>query len=216
MKSFLSRVFSPLLASSLMVMNQSAVAETETVFLDLAAGSEMSHYRIGLGETAKGGEGELVTSMFYLGYMQTDDTVKLESTHQGQQEFEILTLGVGGFGYLEDHEKYGGAEFDFELSQTTSDELDYDRLAIGMRAQLFVPIAAGLQGNIGVNLRPFFLAEDWDETANLEFEYQGGLEYAFSQNLALYAHYRYLGAYLKNDDKVTMAESVVYGLRARF
>jgi len=221
MKSFLSRVFSPLLvsplfASSLVALTPCAFAENDTVFLDLAAGSEMSHYRLGLGETSRGAEGERVTSMFYLGYMETDDTYKFENTNLGKKKFEMLTLGVGGFGYLENHEQYGGAEFDFEISNTFSDEVDYDRLAIGMRAQLFIPIVAGLQANMGVNLRPFFLAEDWDETANLEYEYQGGLEYAFSQDIAVYSHYRYLGAYLKNDDKLTMAESVLFGLRARF
>lgn len=209
-------LFSPLLASSMLLMGSMAYADYDTVFVDLASGSEMSHFRLGLGETDHGVEGERVTSMFYLGYFESDDITKIEDTQVGKFETTIATLGVGGFGYLDDHQEQGGAEFDFELSQTDNEGLGYDRMAIGMRAQIFLPVAAGLQANIGVNLRPFFLAEDWDETANLEFEYQAGLEYAFNWDVAVYAHYRYLGAYLENDDKLTLAEGSLLGLRARF
>jgi len=216
MKPFLSRLLSPIIAASALVGASFAQAEYDTVFLDLASGSEMSHFRIGLGETPIGAEGDKVTSMFYAGYFTSDDLVKFEGNSLGKQEVEIVTLGVGGFGYLENHEEQGGAEFDFELSETSADALDYERLAIGMRAQLFLPVAAGLQANVGVNLRPFFLAEDWDDSANLEYEYQAGLEYAFNWDVAVYAHYRFLGAYLKNDDKVSLAEGTLLGLRARF
>lgn len=216
MKSFLSRIVTPLLVSPLFILSSAVQAEYETVFLDLASGSEMSHFRIGLGETSRGVDGDKVTSMFYLGYFQSDDVTKFEDQNLGKKKTEIISLGVGGFGYLENHEEQGGAEFDFELSNTTLEDLDYDRSAIGMRAQIFLPMAAGLQANIGVNLRPFFLAQDWDETANLEYEYQAGIEYAFNWDVAIYAHYRYLGAYLENDDKIVMAESTLFGLRARF
>ncbi|GAA6135791.1 hypothetical protein NBRC116188_25810 [Oceaniserpentilla sp. 4NH20-0058] len=216
MKSFLSRIVTPLLVSPLLILSAAVQAEYETVFLDLAASSEMSHFRLGLGDTSRGIDGDKVTSMFYLGYYQSDDVTKFENQNLGNQKTEIITLGVGGFGYLENHEEEGGAEFDFELSKSTSEALDYDRTAFGMRAQIFLPMAAGLQANIGVNLRPFFLSQDWDETANLEYEYQAGIEYAFNWDMAIYAHYRYLGAYLKNDDKINMAEGTLFGLRARF
>ena len=143
---------------------------------------------------------------------------KLEKTNLDTQEFEIITIGAGGFGYLANPTEHGGAEFDFEVSQTkaTSGQYDYERTAAGMRAQLFLPVISGLQANVGVNLRPFFLSGDWDDTAKLEYEYQAGLEMAFNWDIAVYAHYRFLGAYLKNDDKLSMAEGVMLGLRARF
>ena len=216
MKSFLTRLATPLLATSFFSVSLAAHAEYNTLFLDLAAGEEMSHYRLGIGDTQKGVEGDKVTSMIYLGYFKSDDMAKVEKTKLGDQEFEILTLGAGGFGYLANPSQHGGAEFDFELSETTNDALDYERVSVGMRAQLFLPVASGLQANVGVNLRPFFLSSDWDDTAKLEYEYQAGVEFAFNWDVALYAHYRFLGAYLNNDDKRTMAEGSIFGLRARF
>jgi len=216
MKSFLTRLATPLLATSFLSFSFATHAEYNTLFMDLAAGEDMSHYRLGIGDTQKGIEGDRVTSMLYLGYFQSDDMAKLEKTNLGTQEFEIITIGAGGFGYLANPTEHGGAEFDFEVSQTTSDEYDYERTAAGMRAQLFLPVISGLQANVGVNLRPFFLSGDWDDTAKLEYEYQAGLEMAFNWDIAVYVHYRFLGAYLKNDDKLSMAEGVMFGLRARF
>ncbi|MGR6873188.1 hypothetical protein ACU6U9_12965 [Pseudomonas sp. HK3] len=216
MKSFFTRLATPFLLSSAMTFSFAAHAQYNTLFMDLAAGKDMSHYRLGIGDTQKGVEGDRVTSMLYLGYFQSDDRAKREKQSLGKQEFEIITLGAGGFGYLANPTEHGGAEFDFEISQTTSNALDYDRTAAGMRAQVFLPVVSGLQANIGVNLRPFFLSGDWDDTAKLEYEYQAGLEIAFNWDIAVYAHYRFLGAYLENDDKLTMAEDVLFGLRARF
>jgi opacity protein-like surface antigen len=216
MKSFFTRLATPFLVSSALSFSLAAQAQYNTLFMDLAAGEDMSHYRLGIGDTQKGIEGDRVTSMLYLGYFQSDDMAKLEKTNLGTQEFEIITIGAGGFGYLANPTEHGGAEFDFEVSQTTSDEYDYERTAAGMRAQLFLPVVSGLQANVGVNLRPFFLSGDWDDTAKLEYEYQAGLEMAFNWDIAVYAHYRFLGAYLKNDDKLSMAEGVMFGLRARF
>jgi opacity protein-like surface antigen len=216
MKSFLTRLVTPLLATSVLSLSFSAHADYNTLFMDLAAGEDMSHYRLGIGDTQKGVEGDKVTSMIYLGYFQSDDMTTLENTNLGKQEFEILTLGAGGFGYLANPDEHGGAEFDFEISKTSSDLYDYDRTGVGMRAQLFLPVVSGLQANLGVNLRPYFLSGDWDDTAKLEYEYQAGLEFAFNWDIALYAHYRFVGAYLKNDDKLSMAEGTMFGLRARF
>lgn len=206
----------PVISVSALSWSWAAHAEYNTLFMDLAAGEDMSHYRLGIGDTQKGVEGDKVTSMIYLGYFESDDTAKLEKTNLGKQEFEIITLGAGGFGYLANPDDHGGAEFDFEISQTTNEALDYERTSVGMRAQLFLPVVSGLQANLGVNLRPFFLSGDWDDTAKLEYEYQAGLEFAFNWDIALYAHYRFVGAYLKNDDKLSMAEGTMFGLRARF
>lgn len=216
MKSFFTCLMAPVISVSALSWSWAAHAEYNTLFMDLAAGEDMSHYRLGIGDTQKGVEGDKVTSMIYLGYFESDDTAKLEKTNLGKQEFEIITLGAGGFGYLANPDDHGGAEFDFEISQTTSDLYDYDRTSVGMRAQLFLPVVSGLQANLGVNLRPFFLSGDWDDTAKLEYEYQAGLEFAFNWDIALYAHYRFVGAYLKNDDKLSMAEGTMFGLRARF
>lgn len=216
MKSFFTCLMAPVISVSALSWSWAAHAEYNTLFMDLAAGEDMSHYRLGIGDTQKGVEGDKVTSMIYLGYFESDDTAKLEKTNLGKQEFEIITLGAGGFGYLANPNDHGGAEFDFEISQTTSDLYDYDRTSVGMRAQLFLPVVSGLQANLGVNLRPFFLSGDWDDTAKLEYEYQAGLEFAFNWDIALYAHYRFVGAYLKNDDKLSMAEGTMFGLRARF
>ncbi|MEY8264578.1 MAG: hypothetical protein RPR98_10255, partial [Bermanella sp.] len=186
-------------------------------FLDLAQGDEMTQLRLGMGETPPGSEGERVTSMFYLSYFESDDSVKVNKDNRGEQKVEILALGAGGFGYLADPTLNGGAEFDFELSQTRIDGLDdYKRTGIGFRTQLFIPIAAGLQSNIGFNIRPFFLSSDWDDQAQIEYEYQAGLEYAFTWDVALYAHYRYVALIAKNDDDVKLAEGSILGLRARF
>lgn len=216
MKSFFTCLMAPVISVSALSWSWAAHAEYNTLFMDLAAGEDMSHYRLGIGDTQKGVEGDKVTSMIYLGYFESDDTAKLEKTNLGKQEFEIITLGAGGFGYLANPNDHGGAEFDFEISQTTNEALDYERTSVGMRAQLFLPVVSGLQANLGVNLRPFFLSGDWDDTAKLEYEYQAGLEFAFNWDIALYAHYRFVGAYLKNDDKLSMAEGTMFGLRARF
>lgn len=216
MKSFFTCLMAPVISVSALSWSWAAHAEYNTLFMDLAAGEDMSHYRLGIGDTQKGVEGDKVTSMIYLGYFESDDTAKLEKTNLGKQEFEIITLGAGGFGYLANPDDHGGAEFDFEISQTTNEALDYERTSVGMRAQLFLPVVSGLQANLGVNLRPFFLSGDWDDTAKLEYEYQAGLEFAFNWDIALYAHYRFVGAYLKNDDKLSMAEGTMFGLRARF
>lgn len=216
MKSFFTCLMAPVISVSALSWSWAAHAEYNTLFMDLAAGEDMSHYRLGIGDTQKGVEGDKVTSMIYLGYFESDDTAKLEKTNLGKQEFEIITLGAGGFGYLANPDDHGGAEFDFEISQTTNEALDYERTSVGMRAQLFLPVVSGLQANLGANLRPFFLSGDWDDTAKLEYEYQAGLEFAFNWDIALYAHYRFVGAYLKNDDKLSMAEGTMFGLRARF
>lgn len=212
----LKRIAIPLLSSVLTALSFQATAEYDTLFLDLAQGEAITHARIGIGETPRGEEGEKVTSMFYLGYFNSEDIVKVEGVNVGEQETEILTLGAGGFGYLEDHASNGGAEFDFELSKTTVDAFDYDRTGIGFRTQLFIPVVAGLQTNIGFNIRPFFLSPDWDDQAQLEYGYQAGLEYAFTWDIALYSHYRNVGFYDKDDNKYTLAEDMIFGLRARF
>ena len=216
MKTFFSRYSASILVSTALSFSVCSYADYDTLFMDLAQGDELGHYRLGIGETQKGKEGDQVTSMVYLSYLASDDMSKLEGANLGTQEFEVIALGAGGFGYLPDPEKQGGAEFDFEISQTTNDALDYERTAIGMRAQIFLPVVAGFQVNVGANFRPFFLSSDWDDTAKLEFEYQGGLEYAFNWDVAVYAQYRFLGAYLNNDYKLSMAEGTMFGLRARF
>ncbi len=216
MNSHLLRFTRTFFISSLILVANIAQAQYDTLFLDLAQGDEMTHLRLGIGETPGGGEGEKVTSMFFLSYFKSDDVIKVNSTNSGEQETEILAIGAGGFGYLKDPSKNGGAEFDFELSQTKIDFSDYKRTGIGFRTQLFVPIAAGLQSNIGFNIRPFFLSPDWDDDSKLEYEYQAGLEYAFSWDVAVYAHYRYVALIDKNDDDVKLAEGTLLGLRARF
>ncbi len=217
MNSLLLRLSIPIFMSTLMLCTASAHAEYDTLFLDLAQGDEMTQLRIGVGETPPGSEGEKVTSMFYLSYFNSEDTVKVMGVNQEEQEVEILALGAGGFGYLKDPSLNGGAEFDFELSQTRIDSLDnYKRTGIGFRTQLFIPVVAGLQSNIGFNIRPFFLSSDWDDQAQLEYEYQLGVEYAFSWDVAIYAHYRYVAVIDKNDDEIKLAEGSMLGLRARF
>mgnify|MGYP001942271049 CR=1 FL=1 len=217
MNSLLLRLSIPIFMSTLMLCTATAQAEYDTLFLDLAQGDEITQLRIGVGETPPGSEGEKVTSMFYLSYFNSEDTVKVMGTNQAEQEVEILALGAGGFGYLKDPSLNGGAEFDFELSQTRIDSLDnYKRTGIGFRTQLFIPVVAGLQSNIGFNIRPFFLSSDWDDQAQLEYEYQLGVEYAFSWDVAIYAHYRYVAVIDKNDDEIKLAEGSMFGLRARF
>lgn len=206
----------PFVSSALVLFSISSFAAYDTLFLDLAQGEAVTHARIGIGETPRGEEGEKVTSMFYLGYYQSEDIVNREGQNLGEQEVETLTLGAGGFGYLENPSKNGGAEFDFELSTTKIESLNYDRTGIGFRTQLFIPVVAGLQTNIGFNIRPFFLSPDWDDQAQLEYEYQAGFEYAFNWDIALYSHYRNHGFYGNDDNKFTLAEDVVFGLRARF
>jgi len=217
MNSLLLRISAPIFMSALLLTATSAHAQYDTLFLDLAQGDEMTQLRLGMGETPPGSEGEKVTSMFYLSYFESDDILKVNKANLGEQKTEILALGAGGFGYLENPNLNGGAEFDFELSQTRIDSLDnYKRTGIGFRTQLFIPIAAGLQSNIGFNIRPFFLSSDWDDQAQLEYEYQAGLEYAFTWDVALYAHYRYVALIAKNDDDVKLAEGSILGIRARF
>ncbi len=210
---FIKLTFPALLAASSV-----ATADYNTLFFDLAGGDEMEHYRLGVGETPKGADGEKVTSMFYLGYFKSEDTISQGSLRVGEEEekTEIFTLGAGGFGYLDDPDKNGGAEFDFELSKTTVDALDYDRSGLGFRTQLFIPVVAGLQTNLGFSIRPFFFAFDWDDQAQLEYEYQAGLEYAFNWDIALYGHYRYVGLIDDQDDEWQLAEGVVFGVRGRF
>lgn len=192
-------------------------AEYDTLFFDLAAGDVMEHYRIGYGETPAGEEGEKVTSMFYVGYFTSDDDLSHSSVIPDEDEkVEILSIGAGGFGYLEDPQEYGGAEFDIELSQTKIDALDYDRTSLGFRTQLFVPVAAGLQANVGFNVRPFFFAFDWNKQAQLEYDYQLGLEYAFNWDVAVYSHYRYLAVVDDEDEEIRLAEGAIFGIRARF
>ncbi len=211
------RISTPFIISALLLGNASAHAQYDTLFIDAAQGEEMTQLRLGMGETPAGAEGERVTSMFYLSYFESDDLVKVDGVSRGEQNVEILALGAGGFGYLENPQENGGAEFDFELSQTRIDGLDnYKRTGIGFRTQLFIPMAAGLQTNIGFNIRPFFLSSDWDDQAQLEYEYQAGLEYAFSWDIALYAHYRYVAIIDNNDDTVSLAEGSIIGVRARF
>ncbi len=215
---FLSAPLLPALATLFLSAGaSSSMAQYDTLFMDLAQGEEMTHVRLGIGETPTGEEGEKVTSMFYLSYFQSDDVLVNGNTSLGQQDVEIIALGAGGFGYLENPNQNGGAEFDFELSQTTIDSTGYKRKGLGFRTQLFIPIAAGLQSNIGFNIRPFFLTSDWDDQAELEYEYQAGLEFAFNWDVALYAHYRYLAIIgNENGDDLKLAEGVVFGLRARF
>lgn len=193
----------------------SSHADYDTLFIDASQGEAITHVRLGLGETSSGTDGEKLTSMMYLNYFQSDDIVKIDNTNLGSQKVEIIAIGTGGFGYLENPHKNGGAEFDFELSNTKFDQGEYDRTAIGFKTQIFVPIAAGLQANLGFNLRPFFLSSDWDEQADLEVEYQAGFEYAFNWDMAVYSHYRKLDIHL-DDVTTSFAEDVVFGLRARF
>jgi len=190
-------------------------ADYDTFFIDASQGESISHARLGLGETNPGENGEKLTSMFYLSYFQSEDIFKQDGVNLGSQQVEIIALGTGGFGYLENPYKNGGAEFDFELSKTTSDIIDYDRTAIGFKTQLFIPVVAGFQTNIGFNLRPFFLSTDWDDQADLEVEYQAGIEYAFNWDVALYSHYRKLDIHAA-DSTATLTEDVVFGFRARF
>ncbi len=217
MNSLLLRISFPIFMSTLLFCTTPAHAQYDTLFLDLAQGDEMAQLRLGLGETPPGSEGEKVTSMFYLSYFKSEDTIKVENVNLGEQDVEILAIGAGGFGYLKDPSLNGGAEFDFELSQTRIDSLDnYKRTGIGFRTQLFIPVIAGLQTNIGFNVRPFFLSSDWDDQAQLEYEYQFGAEYAFSWDVAIYAHYRYVAVLHKNDNEIKLAEGSMFGLRARF
>jgi opacity protein-like surface antigen len=217
MNSLLLRLSVPIFMSTLLLCTTAAHAQYDTLFLDLAQGDEMTQLRLGLGETPPGSEGEKVTSMFYLSYFNSENTIVAANTNQDEQSVEILAIGAGGFGYLKDPNLNGGAEFDFELSQTRIDSLDnYKRTGIGFRTQLFIPLVAGLQSNIGFNIRPFFLSSDWDDQAQLEYEYQLGVEYAFSWDVALYAHYRYVSVINKNDDDIKLAEGTMLGLRARF
>ena len=212
----LKRLAIPLISSVFGLFSTVSNAAYDTLFLDVAQGEAITNARIGIGETPRGEEGEKVTSMFYLGYYKSDDIVKVENDNLGEQETTIFSIGAGGFGYLEHPDKNGGAEFDFELSNTKVDSMDYDRTGIGFRTQLFIPMVAGLQTNIGFNIRPFFLSPDWDDQAQLEYEYQAGFEYAFNWDIALYSHYRTVGLYNNDDDKVTLAEDLIFGLRARF
>lgn len=217
MNSILAKLSAPFIFGVLSLSAASANAEYDTLFIDAAQGDEMTHVRLGIGETPAGEEGEKVTSMFYLSYFNSEDNMKQGSNPLGEGETEILALGAGGFGYLSDPNQNGGAEFDFELSQTKIDALnDYKRTGIGFRTQLFVPVVAGLQTNIGFNLRPYFLSPDWDDDSKLEFEYQGGLEYAFNWDVAVYAHYRYVALINSDDKEVKLAEGTIFGLRARF
>ncbi len=215
---FLSAALLPALATVFLSAGaSSAMAQYDTLFMDLAQGDEITHVRLGVGETPTGEEGDKVTSMFYLSYFKSDDVLINAGTSLGQQDVEIITLGAGGFGYLENPTQNGGAEFDFELSQTTIDSKGYERIGVGFRTQLFIPIVAGLQSNVGFNIRPFFLTSDWDDQAELEYEYQAGLEYAFNWDVAVYAHYRYLAIIGdENGDDIKLAEGAVFGLRARF
>ena len=176
MNSLLAKVTAPFIFGVLTLSVASASAEYDTLFIDAAQGDEMTHVRLGIGETPAGEEGEKVTSMFYLSYFNSEDNIKRGTTSIEDGETEILAIGAGGFGYLTDPNENGGAEFDFELSRTEIDDLDYKRTGIGFRTQLFVPVAAGLQANIGFNLRPYFLSPDWDDESKLEFEYQGRLD----------------------------------------
>ena len=216
MNSLLATISAPLVFGVLALSAVTAQAEYNTVFIDAAQGEEMTHVRLGIGETPAGEEGEKVTSMFYLSYFNSDDNIKRGSTHIADDETEVLAIGAGGFGYLNDPNQNGGAEFDFELSRTEVEALDYKRTGIGFRTQLFVPVVAGLQTNIGFNLRPYFLSPDWDDDSKLEFEYQGGLEYAFNWDVAIYAHYRYVALIDSEDKEVKLAEGTLLGLRARF
>lgn len=197
------------------LFSSAALSDYNTVFIDASQGDSITNVRLGMGETPSGAEGEKVTSMFYLGYFSSDDLIKVDGVNQGSDTVEILTLGAGGFGYLNEPHKNGGAEFDFELSNTKFDQVDYDRTAIGFKTQLFIPVAAGLQANIGFNLRPFFLSTDWDDQADLEVEYQAGIEYAFNWDIALYSHYRKVDIHTE-DVTTSFAEDVVFGFRARF
>jgi hypothetical protein len=197
------------------LFSSAALSDYNTVFIDASQGDSITNVRLGMGETPSGAEGEKVTSMFYLGYFSSDDLIKVDGVNQGSDTVEILTLGAGGFGYLNEPHKNGGAEFDFELSNTKFDQTDYDRTAIGFKTQLFIPVAAGLQANIGFNLRPFFLSTDWDDQADLEVEYQAGIEYAFNWDIALYSHYRKVDIHTE-DVTTSFAEDVVFGFRARF
>jgi len=216
MEAFVKKVLSSAFLVCGLGLGSIAHAQYDTLFIDLAQGEDSTAARLGIGETPKGEQGEKVTSMFYLSYFESDDIARFEGNNVGRQKVEIMALGAGGFGYVENPNEQGGAEFDFELSNTKLDGTDYDRTAIGFRAQLFVPVVAGLQANIGFNARPFFLASDWDDQAQLEYEYQAGIEYAFNWDIALYAHYRNLGLYDENDDKLSLAEDVLFGVRARF
>ena len=193
-----------------------AHAQYDTVFLDAAQGEIMTHVRLGLGETPPSSDGEKVTSMFYVSYFKSRDEVITPDANLGEQDVEILAIGAGGFGYLDDPTKNGGAEFDFEWSKTTIDSLDYERQGLGLRTQIFIPVVAGLQSNIGFNLRPFFLSPDWDDQSQLEYEYQAGFEYAFNWDVAVYAHYRYIALIDTQDENVKLAEGTLLGLRARF
>lgn len=198
------------------VMSFTAHAQYDTVFLDAAQGEIMTHVRLGLGETPPSSDGEKVTSMFYLSYFKSNDEIITPDANLGEQDLEIIAIGAGGFGYLDDPNKNGGAEFDFEWSQTTIESLNYERQGLGLRTQIFIPVVAGLQSNIGFNLRPFFLSPDWDDQSQLEYEYQAGVEYAFNWDVAVYAHYRYVALIDTQDNNVKLAEGALFGLRARF
>lgn len=210
------RAFASLALCFSVASSQLAHADYDTLFVDLAQGEDISHFRLGLGQTPPGSEGEKVTSMFYVSYFNSEDAMVNEDTNMGEKEVEIIALGAGGFGYLKDPDLNGGAEFDFELSQTEIKDTDYSRQGLGFRTQLFLPLAAGLQTNLGFNVRPFFLASDWDDQAQLEYEYQAGLEYAFNWDVALYAHYRYVAVIDDADNDIKLAEDTILGVRVRF
>lgn len=212
----MNRFYGKLLAGILSVATTPVVwADYDTVFVDLSQGESISHARLGIGETLPGEDGEKLTSMFYLSYFQSQDIIKAQGINLGEQKVEIIALGTGGFGYLDNPHENGGAEFDFELANTQLKDGDYDRTAIGFKTQLFIPVVAGFQANLGFNLRPFFLSSDWDDQAELEVEYQGGVEYAFNWDVALYSHYRKIDIHT-GDNTTNVVEDVVFGLRARF
>ncbi|MFT6153393.1 MAG: hypothetical protein ACJA0E_000868 [Bermanella sp.] len=212
--SIYSRIISGVLAT---VLSTVVFAEYDTFFIEVSQGDTISQARLGIGETPSAANGEKVTSMLYLSYLQSDDIVKADNNNLGIQKVKIMGIGAGGFGYLDDPRKNGGAEFGFELVNTKFDDgaIDYDKSGIGFKTQLFIPLTGGFQTNIGVNLRPFFLSADWDDQSDLEVEYQAGLEYAFNWDIALYSHYRKLEIHT-DDQTISFAEDVVFGLRARF
>jgi hypothetical protein len=213
-KSIYSRIISGTLCA---VFSSAVFADYDTFFIEASQGDAISHARLGIGETPSAANGEKVTSMLYLSYLQSDDTVKADNVNLGTQKVEIIAIGAGGFGYLDDPQKNGGAEFGFELVNTKfkDQSSEYDKSGLGFKTQLFIPIAGGLQSNIGFNLRPFFLSTDWDDQSDLEVEYQAGLEYAFNWDVALYTHYRKLEIHTE-EQTISFAEDVVIGFRARF
>jgi len=199
------------------VLSSVVLAEYDTSFIEASQGDAISQARLGIGETPSAANGEKVTSMLYLSYLQSDDIIKADNVNLGNQKVKILAIGAGGFGYLDDPMKNGGAEFGFELVNTQFDDggIVYDKSGLGFKTQLFIPLTGGFQSNIGFNLRPFFLSADWDEQSDLEVEYQAGFEYAFNWDVAFYSHYRKLEIHTE-DQTISFAEDAVIGLRARF